>query len=275
MSTLCIADALNILDSIAAIAKTMHRAQTLGDSAMPYVSIPKPRELHRSREESERNVPSSGAADIDPAGDEFLPGRDELHSTEGVATATHSEVTVEPDTPSELLESEAHETLKQNSARIPLDHSSSDDETDSDDSSDDGSTENDIVDDSREHSEQPLGSTCTAAERTELTRPQEEDNATGKVPSSESGRGDSESPNTSMSSRVKSKLVGFTGGKNSERRQRRRRRRREKRERESGRRAARAGPRKSQTDKRRAKQLLLYGMGAGSFPVQESFTKLL
>ena len=272
MSTLCIADALNILDSIAAIAKTMHKVQSLGDSAMPYVSIPKPRELHRSREESERDVTSSGAADIDPAGDEFLPGRDELHSTEGVATAT---LTVEQASPSELPESEAHETIEQNSAQIPSDHSSSDDETDSNDSSDDGSTENDIVDDSREHSEQPLGSTCTAAERTELTRPQEEDNATGKVPSSESGRDDSESVNTSMSTRVKSKLVGFLGGKNSERRQRRRRRRREKRERESGRRAARAGPRESQTDKRRAKQLLLYGMGAGSFPVQESFTKLL
>lgn len=260
MSTQCIADALNILDSIAAIARSLHREQNSSES------LPKPKEVQddqdAERSEGKSTSDSTGHADCTSATDTvesksallLTKTTQEKSENVGMMKGVHVTATLAEASSSRLTAFDTV-TSEQLSAQISSDESSdtcSDSGTESEGPSDDRST--DVQGSSKEQLRQLPSSAGKEAVVTQ------EETATGKL--SPSGNGSKhEAP---MSSCVKSKLLSFT----SRHKQRRRNRRRV--EHKGQHRDSHAQP-YATPSKPGKRKLLLYGMGAGSFSVMESY----
>ena len=102
MATLCIADKLNILDSIAAIARSIHRGERT-DFVMPYVSIPKPRQPQPKSATAEQSE-SSGTICAGASGHELgtmgeISSHDDTHQKEEASQRTDAGQLIVPGGP--------------------------------------------------------------------------------------------------------------------------------------------------------------------------------
>lgn len=269
ISTLCITDALGILDSITAIAKSVHREEMAGDSAVPHASVLEPREMNHEEDDGKSNgdseptsaehenpssctsVTSNVEKDLTPQVNKTTCSEnDEVSRNEVV---THTAVT-EVSTASKQSTSNAHATLDYHQSESDQDSDSYASETDSED---ERSTGDDLDE------QAPRNSVNEEGMRTS------EENTTEKTSNGDSIADRDKQDEASKTFHVKSKLLNLLSSKNGKSRQKKKRNRRQRLE---GRdRYDKLQPKYSK--RKRDKQLLLYGMGAGSFSTaMESYT---
>lgn len=260
VSTLCVADGLGILDSIAAIGKSVHREEMARDSAVTHASVLEPREVNHEQDEGKSNgdskptsaehknsasctsVANNVEKDLIPQVNKTTcedPENKEEAKNEAVSCTSVPEVS----TASKQPTSNVHTTSDYYQSESDSDSYSSgtdsefEDERSTDDDLDEQVPRNSV-------SEEGMGAP--------------EENTTEKTSSDDCIQDKDVQEASSKTSHVKSKLLNLFISKNVKSRQKKKRNKRQRLE----------GHKNSQpkfSKRKRDKQLLLYGMGAGSF----------
>lgn len=262
ISTLCVADGLGILDSIAAIAKSVHREEMARDSAVLHASVLEPREVNHEQDEGKSNIDSEPTSaehknsasctsvannvekDLIPQVNKTTcedPENKEEAKNEAVSCTSVAEVS----TASEQSTSNVHTTSDYYQSESDSDSYSSgtdsefEDERSTDDDLDEQVPRNSV-------SEEGMGAP--------------EENTTEKTSSDDciQDKDVQEASSKTSTFHIKSKLLNLLSSKNVKSRQKKKRNRHQRLE----------GHKNSQpkfSKRKRDKQLLLYGMGAGSF----------
>ena len=262
MSSLCIADALNILNSIAAIAKSVHRERVSSDFAVPHMSTSLPREVPCDQDEvkdsiKDRTVGSSPAANT---ADDITVTAHEGPQNESMPLASQLEaVSKSSGLPSPVTSHTTHEELS-----VQISSDESDSGTESDDLPGSDKLAEDGTPDSGRVAQSP--SSCAGKEATVNSELGE----TGTILSSkEDGEyGREVHGGVSMFSHVKGK---YFSGKNGESKQKKGRKNKGNWQRTEHRDLSSRQSSSSKLSRRKSRPLLLYGMGAGSFNVVESY----
>ena len=260
MSSLCIADALNILNSIGAIAKSVHRERVSSDSAVPHMSTSLPTEVPYDPDEvkesiKDRTVGSSPAANT--AEDITATAHEGPQNEESMSLASQLEAVPKSSGPPSPVTS--HTTREELSVQISSDERDS--ETESDDPP--GSDEDGTLD-SGHVAQSPRS--CAGKEATVNSELGE----TGTVSSSKEDEehGCEVRGGVSMFSHVKGK---FFNSKNGESKPKKGRKKKDNWQKTEHRDLSSRQSSSSKPSRRKSKPLLLYGMGAGSFNVVESY----
>ena len=263
MSSLCIADALNILNSIVAIAKSVHREDICCDSAAPYMSTSIPGEVSDEGKDSikDRTRGSSSVAktaeDVTATAHEGPQSDDkELMSlAPQLEAASISKGSSGPPSPV------THPTCEEFFAQI------SSDESDSKTESDDSPGSDELAEDGKPDSGHVTQSSSSCAGKGATVS--SDLGETGTVSSSKEDGDDRFEVRDGVStfSHVKSKFFSGRNGESKPKKGQKKgnRQRTEHRPLSSRQRSS------SQPSRRKSKPLLLYGMGAGSFNVVESY----
>lgn len=251
ITTLCVADALGILDSIAAIAKSVHRQQKSRDPAVAHVSVLETREVDQDEDRSKDDSKNTSTVDEDPATvtntveKELMP-QPEKNTCEDSENAEMTKnkgdtCTLAPEASGKSAS--AHIDHHQNASDQSSDNSASGFE-----SEDERSEDDDHLDSSSTH--QPSSSSVSEGRGTQ-------EDATEKISDSGCRHQQDEASKTFH---VKSKLLNLVS-KNGKSRQKKRRNRHQRLEIKDRRKSSQL-PKPS---KRKRDSQLLYGMGAGSF----------
>lgn len=259
ISTLCITDALGILDSIAAIAKSVHREEMSRDSAVPHASVLEPREVNHEDEDGKSNGdseptstehenPASCTSVTNDVEKDLIPQvnkttcseNDEVSSNEVVTCTTVAEVS----TASKQSTSNAHTAFDYHQSESDQGSDSYASETDSED---ERSTDDDLDEQVPRNSSVSEGMGAS-------------ENVTEKTSSGDCIQDRDKQDEASKTFHVKSKLLNLLRSKNGKSRQKKKRNRRQRLE-------GRDHYNKSQPkySKQKRDKQLLYGMGAGSF----------
>lgn len=265
ISTLCVADALGILDSIAAIAKSVHREQRSRNSAVPQESVLEPREENHEEDEdksigdskhttTEQENPVSSTSATNNVEKDLIPhvNKPTCEDPEDEEVAKNEVVTeAEVSTASEASTSglNVYTTFDYHLTESEQDQDS-DSYASGTESEDERSTDDDLLDEQVPRngvSEEGMGAP--------------EENGTKKPSGHDSAEDRDKQVEASKTLHVKSKLRNLLTSKNGQSRQKKKRNRRQKLK-------GRDHHKNSQpkhSKQKRDKQLLLYGMGAGSF----------
>lgn len=260
ISTLCITDALGILDSIAAIAKSVYKEEMSRDSAVPHASVLEPREVNHEQDEGKSNCDSEPTStehenpascisvtnnvekDLTPQVNKTTCSENEVSRNEVVTCTAVTEVS----TASKQSTSNAHTTFDYYQSESDQDIDSYASETDSEDERSTGDDLDEQV---------PRNSVSEEEMRAS------EETTTEKTSSGDSIQDRDKQDEASKTFHVKSKLLNLLSSKNGKSRQKKKRNRHRRLEGRDH--SGKSQPKYSK--RKRDKQLFLYGMGAGSF----------